>query len=766
MYGGLIFQGLTNISLYLGFQNKRRMMYFLIIILIIVIFVIFNHLNHRVQKLEKEISDLRKEFTGSTVRQIKDIKDTAEPDMESSVPVQHQEQELPATSSALPLAEDLPHQPKKDHLAVIVEFLKQNALTIAGIFTLVLGIGYFVKYAIDRNWLGETARAAIGFVAGAAIITVSHFLRKHYAVFSSIVTGGGIAVFYFTATIGFREYHLFSQNTAFSVICLITLASLSLSYYYKSETLIIFSLFGGFLAPLMISTGTSNYLFLFTYITVLNIGMLIIAFLKNWKSVGWIAFVFTSIYLLFWTVEKTEISGVYFYLVGYLIFYLFALQDYFKKDILPSSDILMLVLINFTSITGLVYIFNTLQYGPVIIFPAGFALVNLGLLFREYSRKNFGVPYSVFTGIAAGLITAAFALQFQAHLITSVWAIEATLLLFIWKKTGHTIFRSCFYVLFPLVICAQIISWTEYIDAGTLAVLLNPVFLTSFITVVTTFVNLILLRKPTGNDRSAHLENMFTIISYLIIYFAFLFEILYHIASKPQTVIFSMAMLFSICYIFLLLLFRKKLNIRTLLEIPLLYLFLVFIMINTSTAGTGLVSDYLIKKIPADYYIVYLLYSIPFIYTLVKILPVSDFFSTRISYWLIAAAAVTAVSFEAYHLYIIVNADSGADLTMLGKHFSLLYLPIIWAVAASLLIYKGLKTHRTEYSRAGFSLLALMILKLYAYDVWEMDNVSRIIAFIILGIILLFSSLIFQRLKKIISNIMDKKNEHSQENPE
>ena len=50
-----------------------------------------------------------------------------------------------------------------------------------------------------------------------------------------------------------------------------------------------------------------------------------------------------------------------------------------------------------------------------------------------------------------------------------------------------------------------------------------------------------------------------------------------------------------------------------------------------------------------------------------------------------------------------------------------------------------------------------MIFKLYAYDVWQMDNVSRIIAFIILGIILLLSSFMFQRLKNLIKNLVDKK---------
>jgi uncharacterized membrane protein len=732
------------------------MVYSLIFVFIIVIFIIFNHLNNRVRQLEREISELKKNFTGNA----QTLQEAEQTDNEPSVlPSHHPDQ--PAALHDFHLPEDAPQQEQRDRPGIVLEFLKQNALTIIGIFTLVLGIGYFVKYAIDRNWLGETARAGIGFAAGAAMIAISHILRKNYAVFSSIVTGGGVAVFYFTATIAFREYHLFSQNTAFMVTCLITLASLSLSYYYKSEILTIFSLSGGFFAPLMISTGESNYLFLFTYIKVLNIGMLAIAYLKSWKSIGWIAFLFTYIYLFVWTAEKTEMPGIYFYLAGYVIFYAFGLQQYFKKGVLLSSDILMLVLTNFTSIIGLVYIFNVLQYGPVIVFPAAFALVNLGMLFREYSRKNFGTAYSVFTGIAAGLFTTAFALQFQAHLITSVWAVEATLLLFIWKKTGHTIFKVCFYILFPLVILAQMVSWADYADAKHLAMIFNPVFLTSSVTAVTTFANLILLRKLPENSKNTHFfEHVFSIISYLIIYISFLLEIIYHISDQPAMVILSMALLFSIFYVFLLLVFRKQLRISNTLEILLSYILLIFVIIDTSMAGSGLIFDYLLKKVPVSLYILYLCYAIPFIYTVIKILPATDFFRTKFSYWLFAGTVVMAVSFESYHLYGLLNAGNLSALAQTGKHFSLLYLPIIWAVIASIFIYRGLRNHDTEYSKIGFTLLALMIVKLYAYDVWEMDNVSRIIAFIILGMILLFSSLIFQRLKRLIKDMIDKnKNE-------
>ncbi|MCW3162585.1 DUF2339 domain-containing protein [Chryseobacterium oryctis] len=111
-------------------------------------------------------------------------------------------------------------------------------------------------------------------------------------------------------------------------------------------------------------------------------------------------------------------------------------------------------------------------------------------------------------------------------------------------------------------------------------------------------------------------------------------------------------------------------------------------------------------------------------------------------------------------IYILSNAKNIAESYDLQSHFSILYLPIIWAILSSIFIYLGLKKSLSELNKIGFVLIGVMILKLYTYDVWQMDNVSRIIAFIILGIILLLSSFTFQRLKNIIKNMVDKKEEN------
>ncbi|MCU7616066.1 DUF2339 domain-containing protein [Chryseobacterium sp. PBS4-4] len=707
----------------------------IIVILIVLLILVYHKLNKRIDILEKQIADLSKNEV-PTIEDLNDNEDLIEPVLVANQKIDVRDPKIISTTFRNT-------EPQKDWLTPVLDFLKQNALTIIGIFTLVLGIGYFVKYAIDKNWIGETSRAGIGFLVGVAIIGIGHFLRKNYTVFSSIITGGGIAVLYFTTTIAFREYHIFSQNSGFLITCLITIVSIALSYYYKSETLIIFSLFGGFLAPLMISTGQSNYLFLFTYLSVLNVGMLIIAYLKQWKSIGWISFIFTAIYLFFWTMEKAETTAILFYLITYLIFYAFALQNYFKKNILEQLNILMLVLINFSAVAGLVHIFNELHFLPGSIFPVVFAIINAIGWYREYQKKNFGINYSVFTSITISLITLAFALELKTHLITSIWAIEASLLLYIWKKTNHKIFKIFFYVLFPMVILSQMITWARYFDAESLAVIVNPVFITSLVVIGSCFMNLYLLKKDSEEEKSEleFYENVFKILCISVIYFSILFEIIYHISHERLVFIFTIGFLFTIYYLFILILFGKKLSITKSLRTGMIYIFLLllFVHIMSSQVATEIIS----RKIDSGFFFIHLLYIIPFIYLILKILPKSDFIKIHISYWAISLIIVLAFSFELYRSYLLMNADNPDQIYMLQNHYNMLYLPIIWAILASMFIYFGLKKDLPEFNKIGFTLLGIMILKLYAIDVWQMDNVSRIIAFIILGIILLLSSFMF-----------------------
>ncbi|UKB85520.1 DUF2339 domain-containing protein [Chryseobacterium sp. MEBOG06] len=727
------------------------------VIVIVVIIIIFNNLNSKIRKLEKKVTDLNSKMNATSLPSPISSENIQAEKIIIPKPIQSREASIEEITTP---NEESSVKVQKDWLGPLSDFLKQNALTIIGIFTLVLGIGYFVKYAIDKNWIGETARAGIGLGIGAGIILTGHFLRKNYTTFASIITGGGIAVLYFTATIAFREYHLFSQNTAFIITCLITAVSIVLSYYYKSEVLIIFSLIGGFSAPLMISTGQSNYLFLFIYLSLLNIGMLTANFLQHWKSVGWTAYLFTTAYLFYWTHENPEFLNITFYMISYVIFYIFALQDYFRKGHLSISDILMVTFVNFSGIIGPIYIFDELKYEPSIIFPLIFAIINSFFLFREYGLKKFGISYTVFTGITISLITTAIAIQFKTHFLTSIWAIETTLLLFIWKKTGHQIFKTFFYILFPLVMIAQTVTWAEYFNRHDYHIIFNPIFITSLFTIISIVINLYLLKttkKDTQSKVNPFFEDLITGTSYAVIYASLLFEIIYHMLEISWVAVINTGLLFTIYYIFALLFFRRQLNIKNDIQAILIYLFLFLILLNISVSTSSVVAAILSKKLQSGFYLLHLLQWIPFIYTGLRIIPSSEFHKNKISYWILSLALIVSISCELHHSYVLIASPDIPHSYELKKHFNILYLPVIWTIMASIFIYTGLKKSIREYNKIGFALVGLMVLKLYGYDVWQMDNISRISAFIALGIILLLSSFTFQRLKNIIKNMVDKK---------
>jgi uncharacterized membrane protein len=62
--------------------------------------------------------------------------------------------------------------------------------------------------------------------------------------------------------------------------------------------LIMYAVLGGFLAPLLASTGSGNYIVLFSYYSILNAVILLIAWFKSWRllNLSWFRFHFRGLY--------------------------------------------------------------------------------------------------------------------------------------------------------------------------------------------------------------------------------------------------------------------------------------------------------------------------------------------------------------------------------------------------------------------------------------------------------------------------------------
>lgn len=178
------------------------------------------------------------------------------------------------------------------------KYIGENLFGKIGILIFIIGIGFFVKYAIDQNWINETARTLMGYAVGAGMLVLAERLHKRYHTFSSLLAGGAFGIYYLITAIAFHYYALFSHTIAFVILCVTTIFMSAVSVLYDRKELAVTALVGGFIAPFIISTDSSSIISLQIYITILNIGMFCLAMYKKWAILPMVSFAFT--YIILW----------------------------------------------------------------------------------------------------------------------------------------------------------------------------------------------------------------------------------------------------------------------------------------------------------------------------------------------------------------------------------------------------------------------------------------------------------------------------------
>ncbi len=161
------------------------------ITLVILLLIVFSYLNGKINNLENEIRALKKR---NLIKE-ENIDSTLKVQEEKPLPESYLTFNNRKTEKIISdnIIQDYENK-ENSWIDEVLGFVKQNVLTIIGILTLVIGIGYFVKYAIDKNWIGETARFIIGMLTGFGIMAIGYFIQKNYKIFSSIISGGGIEI--------------------------------------------------------------------------------------------------------------------------------------------------------------------------------------------------------------------------------------------------------------------------------------------------------------------------------------------------------------------------------------------------------------------------------------------------------------------------------------------------------------------------------------------------------------------------------------------
>ena len=153
-----------------------------------------------------------------------------------------------------------------------------NALVRVGVVVLFFGVAFLLKYAYEHSHVPIEVRL-IGVALGAAVMLVIGWrLRASKPVYALAMQGGGVGLLYLIVFGAFRLFDLIPGEAAFFLLVAIAAFSAVLAVLQNAMSLAILGVSGGFLAPVLASTGGGSHVMLFSYNVVLNAGVLGIAF--------------------------------------------------------------------------------------------------------------------------------------------------------------------------------------------------------------------------------------------------------------------------------------------------------------------------------------------------------------------------------------------------------------------------------------------------------------------------------------------------------
>ena len=174
-----------------------------------------------------------------------------------------------------------------------------------GVVTIVIGIAFFFKYAVDNQWIGETGRVVLGILAGLATLAGADRLwRRGQKTFAQGIFGLGIALLYLSFYASFGFYRIVPQGLAFALMALTTALAGAIAIRYDALAVAVLGLIAGYATPVLLSTGEDRPWIFFSYLLLLDAGALAVARAKRsakaWRSLEVLAFAATSILYAAW----------------------------------------------------------------------------------------------------------------------------------------------------------------------------------------------------------------------------------------------------------------------------------------------------------------------------------------------------------------------------------------------------------------------------------------------------------------------------------
>jgi uncharacterized membrane protein len=315
-----------------------------------------------------------------------------------------------------------------------------------GIIAVTFGVAFALKYAFENEWVGPGARVALGALAGLGLLGTGERLRQRgLRPYAYVLSGGGVLILYLSIYAAYNFYGLLPQPAAFLLMTLVTAGAVLFSVRLDALPVAVLGLVGGFLTPVFLATGQDNQVALFAYVSLLDAGVLAVAYFKRWRSLDFLSFAATSLMTFGWALGHYDRGKLWTTLLFVSLFFvLYSLLAVFH-NVLPRRNSrwfdVALLAANATFYFAFCYtLLSDAEHERGL--PAALALLvsaYFAALFyfaRERRPADRLLAYA-YVGAAVTFFTAAVAIVLELQWVTIVWAVEGLMLTWVGLRSGE-----------------------------------------------------------------------------------------------------------------------------------------------------------------------------------------------------------------------------------------------------------------------------------------------------------------------------------------
>ena len=680
------------------------------------------------------------------------------------------------------------------------KFIGENLINKIGILITIIGVGIGTKYSIEHQLISPLTRIILGYLLGLGLLGFGIKLKEKYEKYSAVLVSGAMAIMYVITFTAYSMYQLFPQIVAFVLMVFFTIFTVIAALNYNKQVIAIIGLVGAYAVPFLLSDGSGRVAVLFSYMAIINIGILVVAFKKYWQILYYAAFAFTWLIYLSWFGSKYD-EAIHFGLalgfatLFFAIFYaVFLAYKLIKKEKYQREDIILLLSNSFIFF-GIGY--NILQQDDIFkhylgLFTLINALIHFGvsvLLYRsKLADKNL---FYLVVGLVLTYITIAVPIQLNGKWITLMWIAEAAVLYSIGTSKNIGFYRKMAYPLLFLASFSMFIDWSmaydSYISADSKSItpIINTDFLMSFIFVVGLgIINYFKYKFPSENSSTNRFREILNVIIPILfvfsLYMMFRLEIVrywnqllahseikisggnygstarnYDLERFKNIWLINYTLLFT--GLWTLLNFKKIKNVNLGIFNFILLSLSILVFLTQGLYELSELRDAYLHQEEGDYFVktnfyliiryislIFLAFATYVVYLHPKQAFLKDIFHRKfyIKVFEIAFATIVlwVLSSELLQWMAIANNEQNYKLS----------LSIFWGVYALILVGIGIKYNKKHLRLAAITLFSVILLKLFLYDIASLNTISKTIVFVALGILLLIISFLYNKFKDLI----------------